>query len=112
MDFTDKKLKCVDCVQEFIFSAGEQLFFHEKQFQHLPKRCKACKAKRAKVRTCFEAVVVCSECEVHTTVPFQPRLGRPVLCRSCFERHRAPLPSGTTGNKEQLNQRRSIQELG
>src|ERR1700681_1727559 len=47
MEFQDKTLKCVDCGNDFIFTAGEQLFFHDKQFKNEPKRCKNCKAQRA-----------------------------------------------------------------
>src|SRR5271163_1165065 len=46
MDFLDKNLKCIDCGSEFVFTAGEQLFFHDKQFKNEPKRCKICKNKR------------------------------------------------------------------
>ena len=47
MEFQDKMLKCIDCGADFVFTAGEQLFFHDKQFKNDPKRCKQCKAKRA-----------------------------------------------------------------
>ena len=47
MEFQDKTLRCVDCGSEFIWTAGEQLFFADKQFKNEPKRCKTCKAKRA-----------------------------------------------------------------
>ena len=40
MEFTDRVLKCVDCGAEFVFTAGEQLFFHDKQFKNDPKHCK------------------------------------------------------------------------
>src|SRR5271166_3021198 len=46
MEFQDKILKCIDCGADFVFTAGEQLFFHDKEFKNEPKRCKACKAKR------------------------------------------------------------------
>jgi CxxC-x17-CxxC domain-containing protein len=96
MDFTDKILKCVDCGNEFVFTAGEQLFFHDKQFKNNPKRCKHCKAKRAaggmSART--ETRTVCSECGAETTVPFKPTQGRPVLCRQCFQKKRNPAVSG------------------
>lgn len=46
MQFQDRTLKCVDCGGDFVFTAGEQLFFHDKQFRNEPKRCKPCKAKR------------------------------------------------------------------
>ena len=71
-----------------MFTAGEQLFFHDKQFKNDPKRCKQCKAKRAnggpRVRT--ETRTKCSACGEETTVPFRPTQGRPVLCRSCFQK--------------------------
>lgn len=103
MEFTDKVLKCIDCGSEFIFTAGEQLFFHDKNFKNDPKRCKQCKAKRAnsggpRVRT--ETRTKCSACGIETTVPFRPTQGRPVLCRSCFQKQPAavappaPLPPG------------------
>jgi len=47
MEFQDKTLACVDCGAEFIWTAGEQLFFADKNFKNEPKRCKSCKAKRA-----------------------------------------------------------------
>ena len=36
----------MDCGTDFIFTAGEQQFYHEKDFKNEPKRCKACKVKR------------------------------------------------------------------
>ena len=47
MEFQDKTLNCVDCGDPFIWTAGEQLFFADKNFKNEPKRCKSCKAKRA-----------------------------------------------------------------
>ena len=45
-EFQDRVLKCVDCGADFVFTAGEQHFFHDKNFKNEPKRCKACKTKR------------------------------------------------------------------
>ena len=103
MEFTDRILKCSDCGSEFVFTAGEQLFFFDKQFKNDPKRCKLCKAKRAGLgRTAnsngavtlplsrTETRTKCSACGVETTVPFKPTQGRPVLCRSCFQLKRVP----------------------
>ena len=39
--FDDRILLCSDCHGEFIFTAGEQLFFHDKQFKNDPKRLQA-----------------------------------------------------------------------
>ncbi len=47
MDFIDRKLNCADCGAEFVFAAGEQLFFHDKQFTNDPKYCMQCKATLA-----------------------------------------------------------------
>jgi CxxC-x17-CxxC domain-containing protein len=101
MEFQDKVLKCVDCGKDFVFTAGEQLFFHDKQFHNDPKRCKACKLKRGGGSTVrAETRTHCSVCGQETTVPFRPTQGRPVLCRSCFEQNRrtplsTPVAAGT-----------------
>jgi len=98
MEFQDKVLKCIDCGDDFVFTAGEQLFFHDKQFKNEPKRCKTCKAKRVSVfsaaapqagqsfrgYTKVETQATCSGCGKQTTVPFRPTQGRPVFCRECF----------------------------
>jgi CxxC-x17-CxxC domain-containing protein len=91
MEFQDKVLKCVDCSEEFVFTAGEQIFFYDRQFKHLPKRCKACKQKRNPTKGNFkkqETVAVCSDCGKETTLPFRPTQGRPVFCRECFGRQK------------------------
>jgi CxxC-x17-CxxC domain-containing protein len=106
MEFVDRLLTCADCGGEFIFTAGEQLFFFDKQFKNDPKRCKPCKFKRANAtlrpganpsapalsRT--ETRTKCSECGIETTVPFKPTQGRPVLCRQCFQ-HKQPHAAAT-----------------
>jgi len=46
MQFQDKMLKCIDCGADFVFTSGEQMFFHDKQFRNEPKRCKSCKTNR------------------------------------------------------------------
>jgi CxxC-x17-CxxC domain-containing protein len=32
--------------------------------------------------------VTCAGCGVETTVPFEPREGRPVYCRDCYAKQR------------------------
>src|SRR5271165_6787373 len=88
MEFIDRVLKCNDCGADFVFTAGEQLFFRDKQFKNDPKHCKQCKAKRVRggPRVRSETRTTCSECSEETTVPFKPTQGRPVLCRSCFQK--------------------------
>lgn len=111
MQFVDRYLKCIDCKNDFVFTAGEQLFFNDKQFKNDPKRCKLCKAKRAGLgrsagpdgvlalpfsRT--ETKAECSACGIETTVPFKPTQGRPVLCRACFELKRVPTAVAAVAN--------------
>jgi CxxC-x17-CxxC domain-containing protein len=36
-----------------------------------------------------ETRTTCSDCSAETTVPFKPTQGRPVLCRSCFQKQQA-----------------------
>lgn len=90
MAFVDRDLTCLDCGLEFVFTAGEQLFFQTRQFVNDPKHCKMCKAKRNKgTRSRIETRVDCSQCGAQTTVPFKPIHGTPVLCRSCFQKKTA-----------------------
>jgi CxxC-x17-CxxC domain-containing protein len=92
----------VDCGNEFIWTAGEQLFFADKQFKNEPKRCKSCKAKRATrtmagsgsgrgdgfSRERVETQATCSACGKETTVPFRPTQGRPIFCKECFQQRK------------------------
>ena len=98
MEYHDKVLKCAECSAEFVFTAGEQMFFADKGFKNEPKRCKACKAKRAEGGSSggggnstmrAETKTNCSQCGKETTVPFRPTQGRPVFCRECFQQRRA-----------------------
>jgi len=41
----DKKIKCIDCHKDFIFTAGKQQFFEEKGYSE-PIRCKYCRSKK------------------------------------------------------------------
>lgn len=88
MGFVDRELKCINCGAEFLFTAGEQFFFHVKCFRNLPKHCKQCKAKclSGSRRVLPVTRILCAECGSETTVPFVPEQGRPVLCRSCYQK--------------------------
>lgn len=95
-DFEDTTIECIDCSQDFVWTAGEQAFFRDKKLQNPPKRCKDCKqakndrlaaiaaAQASGVRQRIEVSVKCARCGESTTVPFYPSQGRPVFCRSCF----------------------------
>ena len=95
-EYQDRAIRCVDCNENFIWTAGEQVFFHDKGLKNEPKRCKPCKqaknerlaaiaaAQSSGVRQRIEVSVQCAQCGQQTTVPFYPSQGRPVYCRSCF----------------------------
>jgi len=95
-DYQDTPIECIDCAEEFIWTAGEQQFFYDKQLLNPPKRCKQCKkaknrrleaielAKITGKRHRIEVKAQCAMCSAVTTVPFYPSQGRPVYCRDCF----------------------------
>ncbi len=91
--YTDEMLTCVDCGQQFAFTAGEQEFFAMKGFTNKPSRCIDCRAARkagrspnggrsGSPREMFKAT--CNQCGGVAEVPFQPRGDKPVYCRDCF----------------------------
>lgn len=105
--FSDKSLVCVDCGADFVFTAGEQEFHASKGFTAEPRRCPTCRRARKGApggtggggaprsnmppREMFTAT--CAACGKEAQVPFEPRSGRPVYCRDCFQ----PQPRGIGG---------------
>jgi len=95
-EFEDKNILCIDCGKDFVWTIGEQKFYHDKRLLNPPKRCKECKqaknerissiaaAKAAGIKQKIEVAVHCARCKGYTTVPFYPSQGRPVYCRSCY----------------------------
>ncbi len=102
MAYEDRNLTCVECDSEFVFSADDQQFHAEREYQD-PKRCASCRqAKRAGgggyggggyggggggSRQMYDAV--CADCGSACQVPFQPHQDRPVYCGDCFSKHKA-----------------------
>src|SRR5207247_11129827 len=87
-------------------------FFADKNFKNEPKRCKACKGKRAArpaaagvARERVETVTTSSACGKETTVPFKPTQGRPVFCKECFQSRKF---AGAGGVYLQQSRSRSI----
>jgi CxxC-x17-CxxC domain-containing protein len=89
----DQELVCTECGGTFRFTEGEQIFFAQRQFRNLPKRCRVCRTNRrlrlgapspGKI-SFVEATVSCARCGTQTTVPFVPTQNRPVYCRTCFD---------------------------
>ena len=94
MTFQDKTLECSDCGSEFTFGTEEQELFQSRGYTNEPKRCPTCRQARKSERNgngdyssrsprqMFPTV--CAQCGKDTEVPFEPREGRPVYCRDCY----------------------------
>jgi len=106
MSFQDKTLECSDCGNTFTFSAEEQEQFQSRGYTNEPKRCPECRQARkveryanggnsyrnstlgyTPSRQTYPAV--CADCGKSTSVPFEPRQGRPVYCSDCYRKVRA-----------------------
>src|SRR2546428_4385262 len=104
---SDKSIKCRDCGEEFVFTAGEQAFYKERGFQHEPTRCRRCRDEKKRQGTGPATGglraspvsagasspqfhdAVCSSCAVTTQRPFKPTAAKPAHCRDCFPSVRA-----------------------
>jgi CxxC-x17-CxxC domain-containing protein len=97
--FQDKTLRCRECGQDFIFSAGEQEFYQQRDLRNEPGRCPACRAAHRTVMAAARAAgerlprelfkTTCAECGGEAQVPFVPKTEKPVYCSACFEKVRA-----------------------
>src|SRR5260370_16920288 len=90
--YQDRPIKCVDCNENFIWTSGEQTFFHDKGLKNEPKRCKPCKqaknerlaaitaAQTSGIRQRIEVSVNSAQSGHQTTVPFYPSQAPPHSC--------------------------------
>ena len=105
-NFTDKKLTCKDCGEEFVFSAREQEHHQRLGLRNEPRRCAVCR-QVARMRNEDRGltrgprrggpggggprqtfVTTCAQCGRPADVPFKPTGNRPVYCRDCFRSRR------------------------
>lgn len=93
--YQDKEITCVECSNVFIFSASEQELFAQRGYTNEPKRCLDCRnARRSSSSTSGYGgggdrqmhSAVCATCGQDCEVPFEPRQGRPVYCRDCYQK--------------------------
>ncbi len=106
MSFQDKTLTCSDCNKPFTFSVEEQEQFQSRGYTNEPKRCPDCRQARKAERfgnsgnsygnreSSYSSArqmhpAVCADCGKATTVPFEPRQGRPVYCSDCYRKVRS-----------------------
>jgi Zn finger protein HypA/HybF involved in hydrogenase expression len=90
--FEDRPVICRDCGEEFIFAAGEQRYYRDRELA-FPKRCPSCREKR-KVQGTYGAqvvavdakrgVVLCKRCRHPASREVSFEAGE-ALCRACSE---------------------------
>lgn len=82
----DVELPCVQCKENFNFTEKEQEIFYQRNLAQ-PQRCPKCRSKKAATgeNTSGRFEIVCDNCGKHDQVPFQPKVGRSVLCKECFQ---------------------------
>lgn len=86
-NFENKKLTCEDCGTEFVWDASEQAFFAKKGFKKIPKRCRACRAKKQKeieAEKANEREVVCAKCGAKGTIRETLTPEEEALCFDCY----------------------------
>ena len=88
--YEDKILRCKDCGNEFVFTAGEQEFYAEKGFVNEPQRCKDCRiARKNAIRANREMhTTVCADCGGEAIIPFKPMEGKDYYCSECFAKRK------------------------
>lgn len=86
----DVEMSCVQCRQQFTYTEKEQTLFYQRNMMP-PQRCAKCRSKKAAASpnapTRYE--MVCDHCGKHDHVPFQPKVGRSVLCKDCHQANKA-----------------------
>ena len=86
----DVETTCVQCKETFLFTEKEQEIFYQRNMMP-PQRCAKCRSKKAgegdEAPKRFE--IVCDNCGRHDQVPFQPKAGRSVMCKECYNSSRS-----------------------
>ncbi len=107
----DKTLKCIGCNGDFVFTKEEQELFELRGYQNEPKRCPDCRRQRRDQGgggrgfggygghrrsggggggfRQEQSTITCGKCGKEATVPFKPRMDKPVYCSDCFRIVRA-----------------------
>ena len=100
MTYSNRPLTCVQCGNEFSFSAEDQEFHASRGYQD-PKRCPTCRADRRRNRdtggygSSYDGgydrpqrqmySATCARCGKEARVPFEPRGDKPVYCSDCYQ---------------------------
>jgi len=85
--FEDKKLTCEECGTEFTWDASEQAYFEKKGFKKVPKRCRACRAKKQiemQKEKENEKEITCVKCGKKSTIGSELSPDEEPLCFDCY----------------------------
>lgn len=85
--FEDKKLECEECGTEFLWDASEQAYFEKKGFKKVPKRCRACRAKKKiqeKEEKENEKEITCVKCGKKSFITTELAPDEEALCLECY----------------------------
>lgn len=84
--FSDIKLICKDCGNEFIFSANDQKFYAKQGFINAPARCKSCRIEFQNKK--YQGLDVCNvRCKICGRVgklTIKPTNLKEIICGDCF----------------------------
>ena len=87
----DIEIPCIQCRENFLFAEKEQETFYQRNLMP-PQRCPKCRSKKAAAGggdTGGKFEIVCDHCGRHDRVPFQPKIGRAVLCKECHQANKS-----------------------
>ncbi len=86
----DVEIPCVQCKETFVFTEKEQQVFYQRNMPS-PQRCSKCRSKKAAAgnNAPGKYEIVCDHCGKHDHVPFQPKVGRTILCRECHNANKS-----------------------
>jgi len=86
----DLEMSCVQCKDVFVYTEKEQGIFYQRNMMS-PQRCGKCRSKKAakgeNAPVRFD--IVCDHCGKNDYVPFQPKVGRSVLCKDCHQANKS-----------------------
>lgn len=86
----DLEMSCVQCREIFLYTEKEQGIFYQRNMPP-PQRCARCRSKKAAMGENAPARfdIVCDHCGRRDHVPFQPKVGRSVLCKDCHQANKS-----------------------
>ncbi|MFA7309194.1 MAG: zinc-ribbon domain containing protein [Patescibacteria group bacterium] len=83
----DKPLECQDCGTTFIWDVAEQAYYKKKGFKEVPRRCRACRAKKKieqEIEKSKEKELTCLVCGKTGTTSTEVSPDEEAMCLDCY----------------------------